>query len=426
VAYYQFREVQANIDDLENDALASVELVDRMGLDIERERLLIDRHIYATERSAMSAIEDRIAAVKVDFAAAARTYTPLAAFDGEPAAWQQLQDDVAAVEQPIAEATDLSRANRDAEAQAHMVALEPRFEMIEADVARLVEINVMGAEVSTANVSHALATVRHLRLALALGVIALTAAVGVVVARRILAVEWQSRNQALELESKNRELDAFSGRVAHDLRGPLNTVSLAASLVSEQMPADNPTTTIMRRGIAQMTDLLEDLLALSRLGGMRLDAVARTEPVMAAVEKDLTPMVRDVGGELIVDVDPATVRCSEALLRQVLWNLGENAVKYRRVGIAPRIELVGRAIGRDYQVRVTDNGVGLSAEEVGHVFQPFFRGERTRKVEGTGLGLAIVKRVVEASGGGVSVASQPGAGTTFVVQLPLQAPRAAA
>jgi signal transduction histidine kinase len=129
--------------------------------------------------------------------------------------------------------------------------------------------------------------------------------------------------------------------------------------------------------------------------------------------------VKEAGGELLVDVEPARVRCSEGLLRQVLWNLGENAVKYRRHSVTPRIELVGRGAGATYQFRVSDNGAGMSAEDARRAFEPFYRGAQTGEAPGTGLGLAIVKRVIQAAGGALTVDSKPGQGSTFRFTLPL-------
>ena len=111
--------------------------------------------------------------------------------------------------------------------------------------------------------------------------------------------------------------------------------------------------------------------------------------------------------------------CNEGLLRQVLWNIGENAVKYRRTEVMLEIDVEGRIVGHNYQFRISDNGSGMSPEVVRHAFEPFFRAQEARATPGTGLGLSIVKRVIDVSGGTVSVTSEVGKGTTFVIGLPL-------
>jgi len=103
----------------------------------------------------------------------------------------------------------------------------------------------------------------------------------------------------------------------------------------------------------------------------------------------------------------------------VLWNLGENAIKYRRPDVAPELSIVGRTDATRYAISVSDNGVGMTSEDARHAFEPFYRSDRTSSVPGTGLGLAIVRRIIEASGGSVSLSSEPGSGTTFVIMLAL-------
>jgi signal transduction histidine kinase len=118
-------------------------------------------------------------------------------------------------------------------------------------------------------------------------------------------------------------------------------------------------------------------------------------------------------------VEAAAVACREGLLRQVLWNLVENGVKYRREDVDARIAVSGHAGAGWYELRVSDNGRGIRPEDAVHVFEPFYRADPTRHIPGTGLGLSIVKRIVEAGGGAISVETEPGHGSTFVLRLPL-------
>jgi len=141
--------------------------------------------------------------------------------------------------------------------------------------------------------------------------------------------------------------------------------------------------------------------------------------IASSLDEELTSKVDSVNGVLRIDLETANVRCSEVLLRQVLWNIGENAVKYRRPDTQLEIRIQGRKFGLSYEFRMSDNGAGMSAEDAAHAFDPFFRASAVRSTPGTGLGLSIVKRVVEASGGHASVTSELGKGTTFVIALPL-------
>jgi signal transduction histidine kinase len=223
------------------------------------------------------------------------------------------------------------------------------------------------------------------------------------------------------LTEQNRELDAFAGRVAHDLRGPLTTISLAAGRLEEVTPHERSTSAILRRGVSRMEQLIRDLLTLSRVDSQPANAAADPAVVAAMVADDLGKPVAEAGGTLEVAVDPGSVHCSDGLLRDVLANLVENALKYRRED-PPAIKVEGHRVGGEYELRVRDNGIGMSAEEARHAFDAFYRALRApNEVPGTGLGLSIVKRVVDVCGGRISVESKLDQGTTFIVELPLAA-----
>src|SRR5262249_13213374 len=159
------------------------------------------------------------------------------------------------------------------------------------------------------------------------------------------------------------------------------------------------------RGVRQMESIIADLLTLSRISAQAPDASCEAVNVAASAEEDLRPNVDAAGGMLEIDVAPATVSCSEGLLRQVLCNLGENAVKYHRTEVPLGIEIGGRVVAHDYEFIVSDNGKGMTPLEVHRAFEPFFRGEAEQATPGTGLGLSIVKRVVEANHGSVACES---------------------
>jgi signal transduction histidine kinase len=220
------------------------------------------------------------------------------------------------------------------------------------------------------------------------------------------------------LELRNRELDAFASRVAHDIRGPLTTISLATGTLAATAPQEARTTDILRRGTKRMEALVDDLLALARVESQ---VHGRCDPrtVAAQIEEDVAARFATERGTLRTSVDEAEIACSEGLLRQALTNLVENAVKYRRPEVPPEVELSGARVDGEYQLRVSDNGVGMSAEEAARVFEPLYRSPRMLHLPGTGLGLSIVNRIVQASGGTISLESRLEEGSTFVVHLRL-------
>jgi two-component system OmpR family sensor kinase len=167
-----------------------------------------------------------------------------------------------------------------------------------------------------------------------------------------------------------------------------------------------------------MGQLVDDLLALARTDA---DGSGRCDPadVVREVQEDFSARIDAEQGALRASVAHAEVPCSEGLLRQALANLLENAVKYRRPEAAPEVEISGAMTGGGYELRVSDNGMGMAPDDAARVFEPFYRSQRTRAVPGTGLGLSIVERVAKASGGTLSVESELGHGSTFVMRLPL-------
>jgi signal transduction histidine kinase len=220
------------------------------------------------------------------------------------------------------------------------------------------------------------------------------------------------------LEERNRELDAFAGRVAHDIRGPLTTISLATSALAVTAPQEERTADILRRGVKRMEALVDDLLTLARIESQ---ARGRCDPRIVAqqVEEDVAARFATENGTLRSSVEEAELACSEGLLRQVLTNLVENAVKYRRPGVPPDVEISGAKIDGEYELRVSDNGAGMSTEDAARIFEPLYRSPRMLHVPGTGLGLSIVSRIVQANGGAVSVESRLDEGSIFVVRLRL-------
>lgn len=419
LGYLQWNTAQGAAAAIQSHAVTSVRLIERMSFDLQRERILIDRHIFEHEPPQMAAIEQQIAKVKADCADAAREYTRLASFAGDPSAWFGLLRDIALAERQAVAALEWSRRDRDAEAVQILIAAEPAFETVSRDVQAMIDRNQRASDRARARAADLEFSVVEVRFGLAAIILMITLLVGRQLTRIISDNEHRLRQQTIELQDKNRELDAFAGRVSHDLRSPLNTIHLAASLLADRVPGEAAMTEILQRGVAQMTGLVDDLLALSRAGNPVDGAVARPETAAAAVETDLRPRVSQAGGTLRVDVAPAAIRCSGGLLRQALWNLGENAVKYRRPDVPPVIAVVGRATATGYELRVSDNGIGMSAEDARRAFEPFFRARRTQAITGTGLGLAIVRRIVEASGGTVAVESQPDHGTAITLRFVL-------
>lgn len=416
----QIRALQTNARDIVENMLTSVRLVGDLRSSLERRRILLDDHIFASRPDERANIETELGAVDAEFAATSRAYAPWARLPEERATWNRTRLDLAALDRPIARALDLSRMNHDGEARREMQLVRGQFDDVERDLDRLISMNDRDANATLSRFS--MIRLRLMLTLLAMGVAGLVATVlvGRRAARQVARREEETLSAQRALEARNRELDAFAGRVAHDLRGPLTAISLAAERLATMAPPETTTGAALRRSLHRMESLVDDLLTLARVESQ---AGGRCDPasVVAQVQEDLGARIEAEKATVRVSVCHAQVSCSEGLLRQAVTNLVENAVKYRRPETTLEVEIWGATTARGYDLRISDNGVGMSREDADRACEPFYRAPQTQGVPGTGLGLSIVKRVAQANGGDLSLHTALGRGSTFVVHLPLAA-----
>ena len=237
-------------------------------------------------------------------------------------------------------------------------------------------------------------------------------------------LEQRVADRTRELESANRELEAFSYSVSHDLRAPLRQVLgfvelLSRDLGGECAPSLRQHLTDISDSAKRMSSLIETLLDFSRVGRAGL---CMTDLNFGALAEDV---IADVAGqwpertiEWTVHELPQ-VRGDIALVRQVLTNLIDNAVKFTRPRSVARIEIGSQLSGADGVVcYVRDNGVGFNMQRIDKLFGVFQRLHPASKFEGTGIGLANVQRIVLRHGGRVWAHSQVEQGATFYFTLP--------
>lgn len=418
VATSRARRAQEQVGPALANALSSVEAVSRISRDFARQRQLVDTHIAEREKVGMERVSAQIAAVDRELAAAESAYDRLTRFDDEALVWAHVRADLDGLQPEIAAVLTLSSQNRDTEAQARLGLLDVRFASVNAELAHLIEINRKGTLDTLARADAVQRSANLLATALAIAAIVLTLVVGVITIRLVGRREQQILGYATQLEQQNRELDAFAGRVAHDLRGPLTAMSMAVSRILTARP-DDASGALIRRSVGRMERLIGDLLALSQIDAQSRGATCDPAAVAATVREELAARIDAAEATLRFDVAPARVQGRDGLVIEALANLVENAVKYRRPENAPVVEVHGRVVEGVYQLSVADNGMGMTHEEMRQAFEPFYRARRGTATPGTGLGLSIVKRVAEASGGSVTVQSTVGQGSTFVLRLPL-------
>jgi len=238
-----------------------------------------------------------------------------------------------------------------------------------------------------------------------------------------LAESFNSMAESLgESQRMRRELMA---NIAHELRTPLTSISgYMEGLVDGAVPATDETYELVHREAGRLSRLVDDLQRLSRAesGQERLDIVElRIEPVLQRVFLRLEPQFHDKGVSL--KHSPASsslaLLADEDKLDQVLTNLLDNSLRHTdsggivTVAAAPRDGFVA--------ITVADNGAGISAIDLPHIFERFYTVDKSRSRErgGTGIGLTIAKSYVETLGGSISAESEAGAGTTMTVLLPV-------
>ncbi len=228
------------------------------------------------------------------------------------------------------------------------------------------------------------------------------------------------------LKESNREMEAFTYTVSHDLRAPLRAINGYAKIVLDeyQTKLDEEGEGFLHSIVSnsrKMGDLIDDLLAFSRLG----------RNVMPSEEMNMHALVKTVLEERLgtdsdkVDVKIKTIYPAvgqQALIKQVWVNYISNALKYSAHSENPQVE-IGSYIGDNGMVYyIKDNGVGFDMKYYDKLFGVFQRLHTTEEFEGTGIGLAIVKKIVNRHNGNAWAESELGKGSTFYFSLPLTEP----
>jgi signal transduction histidine kinase len=225
----------------------------------------------------------------------------------------------------------------------------------------------------------------------------------------------------------------FLSRMSHELRTPLNAVLGFAQLL--QLDAKTPLSTLqalhvghIERAGSHLLAMIDDVLDLSRIESGNLPMAMDTVRVEQVVQESIAlvaPTAAQAGLQLEVAGPQAQerpcslVRADRLRLRQVLVNLLSNAVKYNRRGGDISVQWSCLDDSRQVAIDVSDSGIGLTDEQLAHLFEPFNRlGAERTKVDGTGIGLVISRRLVHSMGGEIEVSSVAGVGSRFRVLLP--------
>ncbi len=247
----------------------------------------------------------------------------------------------------------------------------------------------------------------------------------------LLVAQSQLVRNSNELAATSRYKSEFLANMSHELRTPLNS-----SLILAKLLADNKDGTLTEEQVKyarailssnnDLLALINDILDLSRIeaGHVELaDEVVVTDSVLQRLRETFEPMARQKGLALQIEADalaPSQLVVDSQRLQQILKNLLANAVKFTEHG---KVSLHVRAGGQGrIRFEVCDSGIGIAREQLQVIFEAFRQadGSTRRRYGGTGLGLSISRDLAERMGGSIQVDSEPGRGSCFILELPLQ------
>lgn len=234
-------------------------------------------------------------------------------------------------------------------------------------------------------------------------------------------------------ESASDAKSDFLANVSHELRTPLNAIIGYTEILSDEVREEDSQShwltdlTRIYKSSKHLLELIDDILDISRIETGQVEIVK--EPFqLGNLLRHLVATIRPVAGEqnnvieLDLDVNPDIVVSDRLRLRQAVLNLLSNACKFThegRIKVSARDEQIGNR--RWITIAVADTGIGINAEKLEAIFEPFVQAERAtvKRYKGTGLGLTITKRLCNMLGGDVDAVSQRGKGSTFTIRIPI-------
>lgn len=261
------------------------------------------------------------------------------------------------------------------------------------------------------------------------------------------ATQTRMREEMRHREERMQTLGKLTMSLAHEIKNPLNSLQIHAQLMQRALKDPNPSAVDKDRMFQSSEIIVDEIRRLNSVLNNFLDAVRPSRPLKSNVEvgkllehivNTLLPEAEALGidVQLRFDHDVAPLELDQDQLTQALLNLLKNSIEAIKEKMEsreksaesadgatgfdedwePTIEVREDVVGDFLRIRITDNGVGISQENMQKIMEPYY----TTKFSGTGLGLAIVSRIISEHGGKIDVASQPGRGTAFSVFLPLK------
>jgi PAS domain S-box-containing protein len=237
----------------------------------------------------------------------------------------------------------------------------------------------------------------------------------------------EETRKALEKERELNDLKSkFVSIASHEFRTPLSAILSSTSLIKQyrdrnELDKVDKHVDRIRSSVRHLTGILNDLLSLGKLEEGHIDVnneIVSIESFFHEIQEEVTPVLKE-GQELKIRLGGPNLKLytDTKILRGVLFNLISNASKYSDA--RKKIYLSAHQIKNEISIEVRDEGIGIPASEVKHIFDRFFRASNASNIQGTGLGLNIVKRYIGLLGGRISFDTVEGEGSVFKIALPL-------
>lgn len=220
------------------------------------------------------------------------------------------------------------------------------------------------------------------------------------------------------------EQNEFITNSSHELRTPLSTLraEMESNLLEKHI-SDKQARNILNSNleeVGRLQNLANKLLQLSKLNDQetRYEEHLSLKKLIATTVKQLQPLAKSKQIKINFEMDEAFVRGEQSSLQELFIILIENAIKYSPQ--KSEIDISANATSKTVSIAVKDQGIGISDEDLKHIFTRFYRSDKSRKTDGFGLGLAIAKKIATKHGGNIKVLSKLNAGSTFTVSIPLE------
>ena len=225
------------------------------------------------------------------------------------------------------------------------------------------------------------------------------------------------RDQLAELQFKNEELEQFNYISSHDLQEPLRTLLNYIQMLREDYPQINAEVQghlgVMENSVTRMSQVVRSLLEYGKLGQNKKLSLTNIDEVLNEVQADLHNLIKGNNATVTVSCGLPPVYAYQRELRQLFQNLIANAIKFKKPGMAPEVNVSCKKTEGSFQFTVTDNGIGILPENCDKIFHIFQRLNKDEEYEGHGIGLANCKKIAEMHGGRIWVESEPDKGSSF-------------